>query len=175
MRLLSLNSRARAREDDNRPAMPNSKSLSSNIVGAFLMLLIALAAIIVLLWGPMSAQIERAQAESGILEWGTALGYGLLIVFLAAVPAAFLVRALSDYRSARSLDRIGIMTKGRVVEKWIENSGGKPDFCVRYSYPASLSAVQRVDQQTYEQLQREDRVFVLVLKDQPEVSRLDLD
>lgn len=151
----------------------NTKSLVRNIVGVFLILALSILAIILLLFPWLQDLFRQVFFSLGI---SAALLSGLLLaIFLVSLPVFWLVHDLTEYRTARALDRRGIITKGMLMDTWVEEENGRPAFYIRYQYAIRLNAMQRVDRETFEQTDRAETLYVLHLEDQPQVSRLDLD
>ena len=55
----------------------------------------------------------------------TALAGVLTVSFLFITSASWFIQSIIDYRNARDLDRLGLMTKGAIIEKWEEELNGK--------------------------------------------------
>jgi hypothetical protein len=154
-------------------AMPDSKLLAKNIMGSFMILLLAIVSIGTLLLPNLGELLKLGVSSIG--ESAAVLAGVLIVGFLLTVPTTWFIQALMDYRNARDLDRFGSMTKGSVLEKWIDASNGKPTFHVRYKYLLHLTAMQIVNRDTFQQLQCNENIFVLYLDNLPHISRLDLD
>ena len=152
---------------------PDTKLLINNIIGAFLILMISLVFTFVLLFPSLMAQFNTDISSVGTPV--LLLGGVLIMGFLITVPATWFIQAIIDYRNARDLDRLGLMTKGTVVEKWEAELNGKPVYYLQYKYLTHLRATQTTDKNTYQQLQHNENVFVLYLDNLPHISRLDLD
>ena len=108
-------------------------------------------------------------------EWSIALANVLLLGFLLAVSITLLVQSLVDYRNTRDLNRLGVVTKGLLVDKWVDVSDEKPVYRVRYKYLTQFHTVQIVGKDILQQLKRDENVQVLHLTQLPHISRLDLD
>lgn len=156
-------------------APTNLKLIVKNIVGSFLILTLSLLLIITLLTPNLLDLIQQAISSQSTFEWMIVLANVLLLGFLIAVPIAWLVQALVDYRNARDLNRLGMMTKGSVVDIWVDLSGSKPVYYVHYKYLAQFNTVQTVEENVFQQLKRDENVYVLHLEYIPHISRLDLD
>ena len=138
-----------------------------------MILLLAIASIGTLLLPNLGEFLKLGVSSLG--ESAAILAGVLIVGFLLTAPATWFIQALMDYRNARDLDRLGSMTKGSVLEKWIEVSNGKPVFHVRYKYLLHLTAMQIVNEDTFQQLQCNESIFVLYLDNLPHISRLDLE
>ena len=173
MRFLTVINMSVPLSSRSHTATLDSGSRVRNITGSFLLLLLSLLVVVELLF-PQLAGLFR-QVFSSPVESITLLGGTLLAMLLLLLPASWLIRALNEQRLARTLSRMGVMAKGAVMDKWTEELNGRPVYCIRYKYAVQLHAVQVVDRKTFEQLLREEKVFVLHLEDVPHISRLDLD
>ncbi len=156
-------------------AIPRMKLIINNMIGAFLILIIALTLIVTLLLPNVLDAIQYAMLSPGIAERILVLADLLLLGFLLAVPTTFLVWSLLDYRNARNLTRLGVMTKGSLLDKWADTSGPRPVYHVHYRYLAQFDATQTVDEDVFQQLKRDENIFVLHLEHLPHISRLELD
>lgn len=154
-------------------AMPDSKLLVKNIMGSLMTLLLAIVSVGTLLLPNLGELLKLGVSSIG--ESAAVLAGVLIVGFLLTVPTTWFIQALMDYRNARNLDRFGSMTKGSVLEKWIDASNGKPTFHVRYKYLLHLTAIQIVNRDTFQQLQCNENIFILYLDNLPHISRLDLD
>ncbi len=163
-------------EEREKTAMPDSSVFRKNAIGAVVLLLISLALITFLLLPNVMNTINDAIRSHGMSEWLFVTASGFVIGFLIGFPLVLLVQSIVDYRRARDLERLGLMTKGLLVEKWVETlEDGKPVYRVRYKYLTYLKAVQTVDEETYKQIRENETLFILYLKHLPHISRLDLD
>lgn len=163
-------------EGREHTAMPDSSVFRKNAIGAVILLLISLALIIFLLIPNVMNSINGAIRSQGMTEWVFVTASGFVVVFLLGFPIVLLAQSVIDYRRARDLERLGLMTKGALVEKWVETpEDHKPVYRVRYKYLTHLSAVQSVDKETYKQIRENETLFVLYLTHLPHISRLDLD
>lgn len=156
-------------------AVTDSKLIVKNIVGSFLILILSLLVIVMLLFSNVLDLVHHAIYSQDIAGWMMVLANLLLLGFLTALPIAWLVQSLVDYRNNRDLTRLGMMTKGSIVDKWVDLSGSKPIYYVRYKYLAQFSTTQKVGEETFRQLKRDEKVFVLYLEHSPHISRLDLE
>jgi len=145
-------------------ALSDSKLLLKNLFASFLTLTLSLAIIGILLYSQMSN-----------LASGAVLSCILLMGFVIATLGTRFVQSLKNYRHAHELGRLGLMTKGMILDKWAGELNGKIVYQVRYQYLARLNAVQIVDKDTFNQLRHKGNIFVLYLENLPHVSRLDLD
>ena len=156
-------------------ATTNLKLIVKNIVGSFLILMLSLLLIITLLTPNLMDLLKRAISSQGMFEWMIVLANVLLLGFLIAMPVAWLLQGLVDYRNARDLNRLGMMTKGSIVDKWVDLSGSKPVYYVHYKYLAQFNSVQTVEENVFQELKRDENVYVLHLEHLPHISHLDLD
>jgi len=154
-------------------AMPGSKLLIKNIIGSFMILIITILSISILLI-PNIMELFKSGFSSPVAS-ATALAGVLTVSFLFITSASWFIQSIIDYRNARDLDRLGLMTKGAIIEKWEEELNGKSVYHLQYKYLTHLSATQITDKDTYQQLQYYENVFVLYLDNLPHISRLDLD
>lgn len=173
MKLLTMKNLNLGNSTHIRVATPNLKSLRGNILGAFLILTLSSLSIGILLF-PQIAELSRP-AFSELTNPARLLAGIALAGFLVTAPATWLIWSIKEYRNAQQLDRMGTLVKGSVEDKWMSESDGKQIFYVRYKYSVQVDALQLVDMETFQQLDRNESVFVLHLENQPQVSRLDLD
>jgi len=156
-------------------AMPSLKLTTRNIIGVSLILVISFLLIIFILLPNVIDLIESAVASQGAWEWLVVFGSILLMGFLIAVPISLLIQSFMEYRNVRDLNRFGVMAKGSLVNKWVDESGGKPVYYVRYKYSAPFNTSQTVDRETFQQLRYDETLFILHLENLPHISQLDLD
>jgi hypothetical protein len=154
-------------------AVPEPQRLIRNIAGSFLILVLSVLTVLLLLL-PEILDLFR-QVFSSARESITILTGLLLAAFLVSLPAAWLVRSLLDYRTARALDRVGIVAKGSLMDKWVEEENGRLSYYIRYKFVIYMNAMQKVERETYERLGREESLYILHLEQRPWISRLDLD
>ena len=154
---------------------PNAKYLGKNLIGAFLILIVSLLMILIILAPEVTELFRFAVSSRGILAWTIALGSLFLVGFLIVFPVFLIVQGFIDHRNARDLDRIGILTKGSIAEKWVDESENIPIYHVRYKYFLDINALQIVNEDVFQKLKCDQSIDVLHLKHTPHVSRLDLD
>jgi hypothetical protein len=97
-------------------ATTNMKLIVKNIVSSFLILMLSLLLIITLLTPRLLDLLKSAISSQDMFEWMIVLANVLLLEFLIAVPFAWLLQALVDYRNARDLNRLGMMTNGWICQ-----------------------------------------------------------
>ena len=154
-------------------ASVDSKYLVRNIVGSSLVLVLSILAVVLILLPPIVDLFRQAFASFAISA--TLLSGLLLSVFLVSLPVSWFVRSLGKYRTAKALNRRGVVTKGSLMDKRVDEENGQPAFYVRYRYAIHLNAMQRVDRETFEQVRRDGTLYILYLEDRPQDSRFDLD
>jgi hypothetical protein len=172
MKLLTLKNTEFKNQLHGHLAIPDSKLLLKNIVGSFMILTLSILAIVLLLF-PKLSELVKGISSSRLVP-ATLLAGTLLVCLLFAIPLSWFVQSLVNYRNASSIDRMGIMVKGSILDKWVDESNDKLVYYVRYKYSVHLNARQAVDRDIFQQLNRDESVFVLHLEDLPHISRLDL-
>ena len=170
--LLSLEGRSR---DKVKAAAQDLKLITRNIVGMILVLMLTFLLIVAILAPGVVDLIENAISSQETFDWLVVFGCVLLMGFLIAVPIGLLLQSVAEYRHTRDLNRFGLMTKGSLLDKWVDTSGGKPVYYVRYKYLASFNTSQMVDRNTFQGLKYDETLFVLHLEDLPHISQLDVD
>jgi len=163
-------------EERENPAMLDSGVFLRSIYGAIFMLAISLAVTLLLLRLSIAEMVDHVINSETVAARVSATAEFLLAAFLIGLPIILLVQSLVDYRTASDLERLGLMTRGVVLKKWVETSSNdKPLYFVTYKYLASLTASQAVDEAVFQQMQEGENIFVLYLEKFPHISRLDLD
>jgi hypothetical protein len=163
-------------EEQANLAMPDANFFLKNAIGAGVMQVVAAGLTTMLLSRNVVDTMLKAIRSEDLAAWLTASAGILLAAFLIGFPALLLIQSVMDYRTARDLERLGLMTRGVVVKKWVETSSNdKPLYFVTYKYLANLTASQAVDEAVFQQMQQGENIFVLYLEKFPHISRLDLD
>jgi hypothetical protein len=168
--LMSFNDQIRS-----NVAVSDLKLVTRNIIGVFLMLTLSLLLIVAILIPNMIGLTASAVSSHSFSEWGVVFAGILLMGFLIVAPVILLIQSSVEYRNIRALSRFGLMTKGSIVDKWVESSDGKPVYHVHYTYLSHFTAVQIVDKVVFEELKYNETIFVLHLEHAPHISCLDLD
>ena len=154
-------------------ALPTTKALMMNILGSFLILSISLAMLQLILLPEIRR--EFTYAPQTLSMWISGIAGLLLVIFLISFPLYLIIQAIRYYREARALNQNGILTKGYIVEKWVEDTGSKFVYCVRYQYLRHIHAIQVVTEDAFQQLTQGQDVSVSILEHLPHVSRIRLD
>jgi hypothetical protein len=156
-------------------ALPNTKALRMNIVGSFFILFISLASIQFILLPEVRKEFVSASFSQNLSARISLIVGLLLVIFLIGFPLYLIIQAIRYYRDARALDQNGILTKGYVVEKWVEDAGNKLVYYVRYQYLRHMNAIQVVTKDAFQQLSQGQDVSVSILEHLPHISRIRLD
>ncbi len=154
-------------------AVPDTNILRNDLAGAFLILILFLLVVRIIFVPEILKLYNAAIVSQNISMWIAFLGSTLLAGLLMTFPVFLIVQGIAYYRDARALDRIGILAKGSISEKWVDASDGNPIYQVRYNY-SCLNALQIVSKDVFQQLICDQSIDVLYLQHAPHVSRLEL-
>lgn len=165
-------SKVREEQPNGVTVLPNSKTLRKNLVGAFMILIISLLMIEIILVPEVTRLFNSAMLSQNISVWIVLVGSLLLVTFLIAFPVFLVIQGFVYYRDARKLDRMGIRTKGLVIEKWADISEGTPVYHVCYKYLLDMDALQTVSERVFRHLECDQSIDVLHLEHAPQVSRM---
>ena len=152
----------------------DARTLARNLIGAFMILILSLVIVMTILAPEMVRVLNIAAVSHGAFEWLSVVGSVLITGFLIVFPVVLIVQGYIDYRHAYDLECIGILTKGSIAEKWVDDSDGDPIYHILYKYCQELKAIQVVDAEIFRSLQRDQIINVLHLKHAPHISRLEL-
>jgi hypothetical protein len=122
-----------------------------------------------------AARFDDRVLVLGPKQWVMAVGGAFTVSILFLGPFILFMTALWKYLAARSLDRLGVITKGCVLQKWIDTVDDKPSYRVSYQFKKDLRAWQTVPFTHYEILAPGQEVEVLYLEKSPHLSRLDIE
>ena len=156
-------------------ALPKTEDLLKNLVGSFLILGISLSTIQFIVLPEIMRELDSgllAQKES---IWISFIGSLLVVMCLIGFPLFLIAQGIIYYREARALDQKGILNKGSVVEKWVEDSGNRLIYCVRYRYLLHRNAIQVVTKDVFQRLSQGQDVSVSILEHLPHISRICLE
>ena len=153
-------------------AVPSSKMLLKKLVGVSLILMISIWTIITILIPGLLSLFSQALLSKGLLDWTAALGGLGLVAFLIAYPILLILQGISSYKDARLLEKLGILTSGWVIDKWVDDSEGRAIYYIRYKYLNQRNALQRVSKDVFQRLARNQGVKVLILEHMPHISRI---
>ncbi len=79
----------------------NSKFLGKNILGAFLILILAMALTTFIIWPDIENSFKVAIQTQGIMEWVYAWEGLLVSGFVIIFPLFLVIQAISHYRQAK--------------------------------------------------------------------------
>lgn len=153
-------------------ATPEKVTLMINLVGAMMILVISVLTIFKILVPDLVEMFNIARISKDFADWIAALGSCLIVGILIVFPIMLILQGVVYYRNASTLDRTGILTKGYIMDKWVEISNHLPVYHVRYRYLLRLSALQIVSKELFQRLKHGQDVLVLHLEDAPHISRL---
>lgn len=153
-------------------ATPEKVALMKNLVGAMMILVISNLMIFGILAPDLVELSKIATISKDFPDWMVVIGSCLIVVILMAFPVMLIIQGLVDFRTASTLDQLGILTKGYIAEKWVDLSNHWPVYHVRYCYLLHMSALQIVSKELFQRLQYGQDINVLHLEDAPHISRL---
>jgi hypothetical protein len=102
-----------------------------------------------------------------------AVGSNFTLFVLSLGPLILFFKAVSKYHAARSLDRLGVITKGSVLQKWVDIVDDQRVYRASYQFKDNLQAWQTIPFQYYEEISPGQDIEVLCLEKFPHFSRLD--
>lgn len=147
-------------------ATESAKQLAKNLIGIFLLLLISLSVVLFIM---VPALINVLENEP---EWAIVVAGIMVTGFIIIFPVFLFTQMVNQYREARALEKAGTLTKGAIVEKWVDTSEGRPIYHVLYKYRRSIKALQVVSESVFQKLQCDQNIDVLHLENAPHISRL---
>ncbi len=96
-----------------------------------------------------------------------------VVYWVLSLPLFFLlVQRGILYRYALLLDQEGITTSGVIMKRWEQKGEKRTFFYVAYTYLSDKLAAASVDEKYYRSAREDDKIQVMYLPDQPEISRL---
>jgi hypothetical protein len=98
------------------------------------------------------------------------IGYWVVVLVIAAATTL----RLNRFKLARKLDQEGITTQAEIVERRISEGVDFNSFFITYAYLTNQQANAEVPSKIYYSAREGDRVLVIYLPHQPEISRLDI-
>lgn len=156
------------------PSALNTKLLAKNLLGTFLILPLAFMLVVYVLLPEVLRLFVEADLLQSVAAWATALGSLFLSVFILAFPVFLALQGFVYFRDARALDQNGVLAKGSIAEKWVDESDNDPIYHVRYKYFLDLDALATVNKDIFQQLACGQNIDVILLENAPYISRLNL-
>lgn len=153
-------------------ATPEKVALIENLVGAMMVLVISILTIFKILAPDLVALSKVATISKDFSNWIVVIGSCLIVGILIVFPAVLIIQGLVDLRAASTLDRTGILTKGYIMDKWVDVSNHRPVYHVRYRYLLRMDALQIVSKELFQRLNHGQDINVLHLEEAPHISRL---
>jgi len=129
----------------------------------------------ILLFPEAVVRLQDPSLSSSIRKWFMALGGIFTVGILFIGPILLFANAMIQYFAARSLDRLGVITKGSILQKWVDMVDDRLMYRVSYQFKSHLRVWQTVPLQFYEQTSPGQIVEVLHLEKSPHLARLELD
>jgi hypothetical protein len=151
-----------------------AREIKGYVLYTFFLLIFSMTTCI-LLYPEALARIEDPFVMSSTRKSVMALGGVLTVAVLFVGPVLLFVNAVARYLAARSLDRLGVITKGSILQKWVDTVDDQCLYRVSYQFKSHLRAWQTVPPQFYEGTSPGQTVEVLHLEGSPHLSRLELD
>lgn len=96
------------------------------------------------------------------------IGYWFAVLFLIAA----VLRLIHRLRSARQLDRAGVIVPGKITGRRRVEASYYTNFLLDYVYLDDLQAAARVPSDSYHQARAGDSVRLIFLNQRPHISRL---
>jgi len=153
-------------------ATPEKVTLMKNLAGALMILSISILTIFKILAPDLVETFNIARISKDFTDWIAALGSCLIVGILIVFPIMLIFQGVVYYQNASTLDRTGILTKGYIMDKWVDISNHLPVCHVRYRYLLRMSALQTVSKELFQRLNHGQDINVLHLEDAPHISRL---
>ena len=153
-------------------ATPEKVTLMKNLVGAMMVLVISNLMIFGILAPDLVELSKIATISKDFSDWIVVIGSCLIVGILIVFPVMLIIQGLVDLRTASTLDRTGILTKGYIMDKWVDVSNHRPVYHVRYRYLLRMNALQIVSKELFQRLNHGQDINVLHLEEAPHISRL---
>ena len=153
-------------------ATPEKVALMKNLVGAMMILVISNLMIFGILAPDLVELSKIATISKDFSDWIVVIGSCLIVGILIVFPVMLIIQGLVDLRTASTLDRTGILTKGYIMDKWVDVSNHRPVYHVRYRYLLRMDALQIVSKELFQRLNHGQDINVLHLEEAPHISRL---
>ncbi|MEW6403688.1 MAG: hypothetical protein AB1649_17980 [Chloroflexota bacterium] len=153
-------------------ALASPREMKVHVIQTIALLVFATVVCVLLLPEAIHrAAVSRLFTGAREFFMGVAGIFTLLLLFLG--PLALCINAILRYREARALDRLGVITKGLILEKWVDTVDDQPSYRVSYQFKDHLRAWQVVPASLYHSLHVGQTVEVLHLSQSPHISRLE--
>ncbi len=144
------------------------------VVYTFILLLFSLTTCILLLPEAME-RLEKLSLFADMKSRVMALGGVFTLTVLFVGPLILFFNAAFRYRAARALDRLGVIAKGSILQKWVDTVDDQPSYRVSYQFKNHLRAWQSIPEDFYETVSPGQDVEILYLEKSPQLSRLEWD
>lgn len=153
-------------------AQPTATVLAKELLGAFLVLIIAVMVVLFLLAPAIGRLYDLVRFSADLSTGLTFIGSLITAGFLFVFPLFLIRESLRTLGTARKLDQSGILTDAYIMDKWVEDSDGRSIFWIHYGYLQHRSGIQSVNRDIFDRLAKGARIKVLALPQSPCISRI---
>ena len=91
------------------------------------------------------------------------MGAGVMFMFLCLLG----LQTAQKMGIAKELEKRGLKTQGKILEKWIESEEQKTSYCIAYHY-AAQQGMATLSHKEYNRLKTGDLIDVIYLPNEPE-------